>query len=111
MKDRNGKYIHDISDEAHEAGRDNHTQQDELKNETAKANFNKNGRGNGWIAPELDINFDKKTKSEKIKDGRERRANDKKEEGEEGEEENKEEKEESKESDNKEEEKKEGIPV
>ena len=39
----------------HEAGRSNHTANDEKKNETKKANYNKNSKSsNGWLAPELD---------------------------------------------------------
>lgn len=43
----------------HEKGRDDHTKNDEKKNETLKANFNKNSKSrNGWLPPELDFEHD-----------------------------------------------------
>jgi hypothetical protein len=82
MKDRNGKYIQDvISDEKHEAGRDDHSAYHAKKNETMKKNYNKkhaSSTGNGWVPPEMRANYNKESSSKKKEEGDERRADDKK---------------------------------
>jgi len=61
LKNKEGNYSIDVSEEHHEKGRSNHTKRDEAKNETLKANYNTSvSSGNGWLPPELDFSNDYK---------------------------------------------------